>query len=79
MKTTMLRLFALMALATSMSCFAATDDSKHDAAPNASSAKQQEGCKHSAKHEKKQKQEKQNQNSDQQEKDFDRLLMGIYG
>jgi hypothetical protein len=78
MKTALIRLLTLATLATSMSCFAVTEDSKHDAAPNTAAAKQ-EGCNDSAKHAKKQKQEKKTQGDDPSEKDFDRLLMGIYG
>ncbi|MBZ5508076.1 MAG: hypothetical protein LAO78_21645 [Acidobacteriia bacterium] len=78
MKIAMLRIFALMTLATSMSCFAATDDSRHDAVPNTSAAKQQEGCA-GANDAKKQKQEKKTQDGDQDEKDYDRALLGIYG
>ncbi|HZI55990.1 MAG TPA: hypothetical protein VFF39_04415 [Verrucomicrobiae bacterium] len=77
MKTALIRLLALATLATSMSCFAAAGDSKHDAA-NTTAAKQ-DGCADSAKHAKKQKQEKKTQGDDQSEKDFDRVLMGIYG
>jgi hypothetical protein len=78
MKTAMLRIFALMTLATSMSCFAAADDAKHDAAPITSAAKQQEGCA-DANHAKKQKQEKKTQDGDPDGKDLDRALLGIYG
>jgi flagellar motility protein MotE (MotC chaperone) len=78
MKTALIRLLTLATLATSMSCFAATGDSKHDAAANTTVPKQQDGCADSAKHAKKQKQEKKTQD-DQSEKDFDRVLMGIYG
>jgi hypothetical protein len=78
MKTALIRILTLATLATSMSCFAAADDSKRDAAPNTAAAKQ-EGCNDSAKHAKKQKQEKKTQGDDQSEKDLDRLLMGIYG
>ena len=79
MKTAMLRIFALMTLATSMSCFAAADDAKHDAAPTTSAAKKQEGCA-DANHAKKQKQEKKKtQEGNPDEKELDRALLGIYG
>jgi len=78
MKTALIRLLTLATLATSMSCFAAAGDSKHDAA-NTTAAKQQDGCADSGKHAKKQKQENKTQGDDQSEKDFDRVLMGIYG
>jgi hypothetical protein len=78
MKTAMLRLFALMTLATSMSCFAATDDSKHDSSQNASASAKQEKCADSGKA-KKQKQSKKTQGDDQDERDYDRALLGIYG
>ncbi|HEX4605003.1 MAG TPA: hypothetical protein VH724_13475, partial [Candidatus Angelobacter sp.] len=72
------RIFALMTLATSMSCFAATEDSKHDAVANTSSTEQQAGCA-DARHAKKQKQDKKTQDADQNEKEFEKVLMAIYG
>ena len=78
MKTALIRLLTLATLATSMSCFAAAGDSKHDAAAKTAAAKQ-EKCNDNSKHAKKQKQEKKTQGDDQSEKDFDRVLMGIYG
>jgi len=79
MKTALIRLLAITTLASSMSAFAATDEPKRNDA--ATTAKQQDGCPESAGHAKKQKNAK-SQRGDQrteQEKEFDRLLMGMYG
>ena len=85
MKNALIRLLALATLATSVSAFAATGDSKRDETANASDAKQQQGCADSnagqgkkQKNEKKQKEKKVHEET-QEEKDFDRLLMGTYG
>jgi len=77
MKTALIRILAIATLASSMSAFAATDEPKHDNAAS-TSAKQQDGCPESAGHSKKQEKAKP-QRDDQKEKEFDRLLMGIYG
>ena len=79
MKNAMIRLLAIATLATSVSAFAATGKSKQDGAANASATTQQNGCPANAGEDKKQKEEKKAQDSDQQKKDFDRVLMGIYG
>jgi hypothetical protein len=80
MKTTLIRMLAVVTLASSMSAFAATDEPKHNDAATAS-AKQQDGCPESAAHAKKQKSAKPQRDAqqDQQEKEFEHLLMGIYG
>ena len=79
MKTALIRVLAIATLASSMSAFAATDDTKRDdAATVATSTKQQDGCPDSAGHGKKEKKAK-TQRDDQKEKELDRLLMGIYG
>jgi hypothetical protein len=80
MKTALIRILTIASLASSMSAFAATDEPKHDDAA-ITSAKQQDGCPESSGHGKKQKNAK-GQRDDQrteQQKEFDRLLMGIYG
>jgi hypothetical protein len=57
-----------------MSAFAATEKNKTDEAANASfSASQQGNC------DKKEKKEKKAHEETQEEKDFDRLLMGTHG
>jgi len=79
MKTALIRVLAIATLASSMSAFAATDDTKRDDAATAStSTKQQDGCPENAGHGKKQQKAK-TQRDDQKEKELDRLLMGIYG
>jgi hypothetical protein len=81
MKTALVRILTLATLATSLSAFAAADDPKTDNAANASTTQQQAGCADYAHKEKKQKKAK-SQRDDQrteQEKEFDRVLMGYYG
>jgi hypothetical protein len=81
MKTALIRVLAIATLASSMSAFAATGEPKHDDAATASATKQQDGCPESAGHAKKQKNAKPRRGDDrtEQEKEFDRLLMGMYG
>jgi hypothetical protein len=81
MKNALIRLLALATLAASVSAYAATGDSKHNDAANTDTAKQQEGCPaaQDGKTQKKAKKEKKQQDESQQEKDFDRLLMGTHG
>jgi hypothetical protein len=82
MKNALIRLLALATLATSVSAFAATGDSKHNDSANTSAASQQSGCpsdSQNAKQQKKAKKEKKQQEESQQEKDFDRVLMGSRG
>ncbi|HVG90944.1 MAG TPA: hypothetical protein VNB54_05585 [Alphaproteobacteria bacterium] len=80
MKTALIRILAIATLASSMSAFAATDESKRNDAA-ATAATKQDGCPESAGHAKKQKNAKPRRGEDrtEQEKEFDRLLMGIYG
>ena len=75
MKKTLVRMLALATLATSLSAFAAAGESKHNDAAGATTSKQQNGCPGTAQEDKKTKKDEKTQ----QEKDFDRLLMGIYG
>jgi hypothetical protein len=79
MKTALIRVLAIATLATSMSAFAATEEPKHD--NTATTAQQQDGCPESAGHAKKQKNAKPRRANErtEQEKEFDRLLMGMYG
>ena len=79
MKTTLVRLLALATLATSVSAFAASDDSKRDAAANTSATSQQNPCADNASHNKKQNKAKKTQDEDQKDKDYDRSLLGNYG
>jgi hypothetical protein len=80
MKTALIRVLALATLASSMSAFAATDEPKHNDAAT-TSAKQQDGCPESTGHAKKQKKAKSqpDEQQDRQEKEFEHMLMGIYG
>jgi len=79
MKTALIRALAIATLASSMSAFASTGEPKRDDAAT-TSAKQQEGCPESASHAKKEKKAKlQRDERSEQEKEFDHLLMGIYG
>lgn len=75
MKKNLVRLLTLATLATSLSAFAAAGESKHNDAASTTASKQQEGCPGTAKEDKNTKKD----GKTQQEKDFDRLLMGIYG
>jgi hypothetical protein len=80
MKTALVRILTIATLASSISAFAATDEPKNDNAANASAAKQQDGCAANPHKEKKQKKAKlQRDDRTEQEKEFDRLLMGMYG
>ena len=79
MKTALIRVLAIATLASSMSAFASTGEPKRDDAA-ATSAKQQEGCPESASHAKKEKKARlQRDERTEQEKEFDHVLMGIYG
>ena len=79
MKTALIRVLAIATLASSMSAFASTDEPKRDDAV-ATSDKQQDGCHESASHVKKKKKARlQRDERTEQEKEFDHVLMGIYG
>lgn len=73
MKTALIRLLTLVTLATSMSAFAVAGESKH----NDAAAATRQDCK--ASQDKKQKNAQKTQEESQQEQEFDRVLMGIYG
>ncbi len=81
MKNTLIRVLTIATLATSISAFAATDEPKHNDAATTSATKQQDGCAGVAHKEKKQKNAKPQRDDDrtEQEKEFDRVLMSIYG
>ena len=79
MKSTLIRVLTLATLATSISAFASTCEPKPDAAAKASASQQQEGCPTNPTEEKQQKKAKTPQHNDQNDKDFDRVLMAIYG
>ena len=77
MKTALIRVLAIATLASSMSAFAAIDGPK-DGAAKTSSNKQQAGC--ASGEDKKQKKAKpQPDEQINNEKEFDRILLGIYG
>jgi len=78
MKTALVRILTIATLATSLSAFAATDEPKTDAA-GASATQQQEGCATSHKEKKQKKAKSQRDERTEQEKEFDRVLMGYYG
>ena len=78
MKNALVRILTLATLATSLSAFAAADEPKTDSAANAS-ATQQEGCAPSHKEKKQKKAKSQRDNRTEQEKEFDRVLMGYFG
>jgi hypothetical protein len=78
MKTALVRILAIATLASSMSAFAATDEPKQNDAA-AATTQQQEGCAaHKEKKQKKAKSQRDDQRTEQ-EKEFDQVLMGIYG
>jgi hypothetical protein len=76
MKTALMRILTMATLATSISAFAA-DQPKQQAAMNSAPAQQQEGCAANTHEAKKQK--KARPQPDQNDKDYDRALLGIYG
>jgi hypothetical protein len=77
MKTALIRILTIATLATSISAFAATDETKHNDVATTSATKQQDGCADRAGAGKTQKKAK--PQPDQNDKDFDRTLLGIYG
>ncbi len=77
MKNALVRLLAMATLATSLSAFAATGSPKHNG--TSAAGKQQSGCADTSQEDKKQKKDKKQQNESQEEKDFDRVLMGSHG
>jgi hypothetical protein len=80
MKTALIRVLAIATLATSMSAFAASDEPKHNEPATVSASSPQDGCVAYTHKEKKQKKAKnQRDERTEQEKEFDRVLMGYYG
>ncbi|MGZ7063315.1 MAG: hypothetical protein ACXVKD_10710 [Candidatus Angelobacter sp.] len=78
MKTALVRILTIATLATSVSAFAATDEPKNDNAATPSATQQQAGCADRAGEGRKQDKAKP-QRDEQNDKNFDRVLMGIYG
>jgi hypothetical protein len=78
MKTILVRALALLSLATSLTGFAIAGESKHHDG-NTAAAQQQNGCAGAAEEGKKQRKEKKTEDRSEQEQEFDRVLMGIYG
>jgi flagellar motility protein MotE (MotC chaperone) len=80
MKTALVRILTIATLATSLSAFAAADEPKTDNAAGASATQQQTGCaaSHKEKKQKKAKSQRDDQRTEQ-EKEFDRVLMGYFG
>jgi hypothetical protein len=78
MKNVLIRLMTLMIVSASLTSFATAGESKrHEASSSANS--QQSGCASAAQEEKKQNKGKKADDRSEQEKEFDRVLMGIYG
>jgi hypothetical protein len=79
MKTALVRILTIATLATSISAFAA-DEPKSKETTLAAASDQQAGCADYAHKEKKQKKAKsQRDDRTEQEKEFDRVLMGYFG
>jgi hypothetical protein len=79
MKTALVRILTIATLASSISAFAA-DEPKSNETTVAAASTQQEGCADNPQKEKKQKKAKsQRDEQTEQEKEFDHVLMGIYG
>ena len=80
MKNALVRILTIATLATSISAFAAADEPKNDNAASTSATQQQAGCSDSTHKEKKHKAKSQRDDQrTEQEKEFDRVLMGYYG
>ena len=79
MKSNLIRLMTIAILATSISGFAATNETKSGVATTTASTQQQEGCATNPRQDKKEKKAAKPQRDEQNDKDFDRSLLGIYG
>ena len=79
MKNALVRILTIATLATSISAFAATDKPKNDNTATASATQQQEGCAGYAHKDQKNAKARRGDDRTEQEKEFDRLLMGMYG
>jgi len=78
MTNAFIRAITLLLISGSLTGFAAASESKHHDS-NVSASTPQSGCASATREEKKEKSEKKNSNRSQQEQEFDRVLMGIYG
>ena len=78
MKTTLIRALAIATLATSISAFATTDGAKSNDANAACNVTRQDNSKRKANHTGNQGKSNSSQGEDQ-EREQDQLLMGIYG
>jgi hypothetical protein len=76
MKTALIRILTIATLATSFSAFATAAEPKHDGTSNAAAAAKQDNCSSDTG---KSKQKKNQTPETDQEKEFDRVLMSIYG
>jgi hypothetical protein len=84
MKTALVRILTIATLASSISAFAADQPKSSETTPSettvAAANTQQEGCADNPHKEKKQKKAKSQRNEQtEQEKEFDHVLMGIFG
>jgi hypothetical protein len=79
MKTTFIRTLAVAMLATSLSAFARIDDTKRDDAATKCNTTQQDRSSQKTGDPAKQDKSSNSQNEDQEQQEFDYMLMGIYG
>jgi hypothetical protein len=79
MKSTLIRILTIATLATSMSAFADPKETKHNDPVTTAASNSQAGCAANFSEAKKQERATTPQSDDQNKKDFDRVLMGIYG
>lgn len=78
MKNVLVRMLVLLSLAAPLTAFAANNESRHNDGANSSAGAGQSGCA-GAEEGKKQKKEKKSPSAVREEREFERLLMGIYG
>ena len=79
MKNALVRILTIATLATSLSAFAAADEPKTGNAANTSGPQQQDcAASHKEKKQKKARSQRDDERTEQ-EKEFDRVLMGYYG
>jgi uncharacterized protein HemX len=79
MKNALIRLLAFLTLATSLSAFAASGKPKGQESTSTSAPQQQSGCTGTADQGKMQNSQNNSDSKKEQEEEFDRVLMGIYG
>ena len=77
MKNALVRLLTLVTLASSLTGFASAGESKHN--DTNASATQQSGCADTTQGKKAKKDKGAQQDKTDQEKEFEHMLMGIYG